>query len=347
MYVPGMLEADDPYYANEGSDWSYVVNKADITGLASVSYTGGWWDQVTDNTNPVAVTTHNYSYYSVNYEGTDNMGEFSCAVIGWPDGGGVSHRLRIKSGLVSFLRIVTNSDGVWLLTGDNLISSYNLRITEPNIYPTGKLHIGLNDNPDYIHNDGYIELEEGSDYYVFLYKITPDWSTYNDCKAPQLVISKVTDNPNTNIRTGFHGGGFGMFGIRTEYNDLNVIDLSYRSSFFKDDCYRKDIAHIKWNGDKFIVKQLHTGPIIMEDKPIFTLTDKSNGPVTSWGMNWYDGAGSYENDPFSQITNMYNTTFTGYTKSLNDGSSNEKTGSTTADTYLPKQPSQIENPDIT
>ena len=381
MYVPGMLEADDPYYANEGSDWSYVVNKADITGLASVSYTGGWWDQVTDNTNPVAVTTHNYSYYSVNYEGTDNMGEFSCAVLGWPNEGTTSHRLRIKNGLVSFLTITADAD--YGLINNVSHSYYNLRITEPNIYPEGSLHIGLNDNPDYIHSDGYIELVEGSDYYVFLFKVIPDWTgtAKSECKAPQLVISKVSDTPNTAIQLIDNGGGklihyynnvgyafpanamgltyayphedtpeydpITVAGATTDDNELNVnfegadkymVENYAHLGYAQPACYRKDIAHIKWNGDKFIVKQLHTGPVIIEDRPITGFSSEYN----------IDGKYGWEqNDGTDSVDAIVGVTFSGYTKSLNDGSANEPTGSTTANTYLPKQPSQIENPDIT
>lgn len=380
MYVPGMLEADDPYYVNEGSDWSYVVNTADITGLAGVSYTGGWWDQVTDNTNPCTVTVHNYSYYSVNYEGTDNMGEFSCAVLGWP-GETTSHRLRIKSGLVSFLTVTADENNG--LINNATHSYYNLRITEPNIYPEDSLHIGLNDNPDYIHSDGYIELEEGQDYYVFLFKVIPDWTgtSKSECKAPQLVISKVSDTPNTAIQLIDNGGGklihyynnvgyafpanamgltfdyphedipeydpITVAGATTDDNQLNVnfegadkymVENYTGLGYAQPACYRKDIAHIKWNGDKFIVKQLHTGPVIIEDRPITGFSSEYN---IDGNYGWEQNGGT------DSVNAIVGVTFTGYTKSLNDGSANEPTGSTTADTYLPQQPSQIENPDIT
>ena len=382
MYVPGMLEIDDPYYANEADDWSYVVNTADIQGLASVSYTGGWWDQVTDNTNPVAVTTHNYSYYSVSTGLTDNMGEFSCSVLGWPNEGETSHRLRIKNGLVSFLTIQADAYG--------LINSYyaynNLRITEPNIYPQDTLHIGLNDNPDYIHSDGYIELTEGSDYYVFLFKVIPDWNGDSETKAPQLVISKVGDSPNTAIQLIDNGGGrlihyynnagyafpANAMGLTFNYphedtpeydlytipnsdttggtpNELIVnfegadkymVENSYATGYFQPACYRKDIAHIKWDAtsSRFIVKQLHTGPVIIEDRPIAGFSDE----YTYLGDDGWE-----QNGGTDSVDAIVGATFTGYTKSLNDGTTNQNTGSTTPTDYLPKQPSQIESPDIT
>jgi hypothetical protein len=386
MYVPGMLEADDPYYVNEGSDWSYVVNTADITGLASVSYTGGWWDQVTDNTNPVAVTTHNYSYYSVNYEGTDNMGEFSCAVLGWPNEGTTSHRLRIKNGLVSFLTVTADEDNGLINNADH--AYYNLRINEPNIYPEDTLHIGLNDNSDYIHNDGYIELTEGQDYYVFLFKVIPDWTgaAKNECKAPQLVISKVGDTPNTAIQLIDNGGGklihyYNKAGyafpanamgltfayphedtpeydpytipnsdttggtpnelmVNFEGSDKYMVENYAGLGYAQPACYRKDIAHIKWDAinSRFIVKQLHTGPVIIEDRPI---TGLSREYTYEGDDGWQQNGGTESVDAIVGVT------FTGYTKSLNDGTTNQPTGSTTANTYLPKQPSQIENPDIT
>ena len=529
MYVPGMLEADDPYYKNEADDWSYVVNTDDITGLASLSYTGGWWNQVTDNANPIAVTSHNYSYYSVSTENTDNMREFTCSVLGWPSEGETSHRLRIKSGLVTF-KTVTVDDEYGIITTNPQVK--NLRINEPNIYPEGSLHIGLDDNPDYIHSDGYIELEAESDYYVFLFKVIPDWSGASESKAPQLVISKVTDAPNTDIVTKENGGGYttaylmveeptplanivtadpetgniGSFdpavlsdhitfhaeflqinrddtpldrsayssamrtwldafatgdgsgvpvfakpssyppvegeqvdgmtleGVAHHYDpivkrftdangydylqavwdvgsapyegwfqnnvitgwdvgtlygyttnpivsgvidtndfEINLIDqggspepiveftgediqitgtttsLSFLAQeniqdksigYTKTSCYRKDIAYIQWDGanSRFIVKQLHNGPVVIEDNPIhlgntIIAEDSEKG--------WTDTGGT---TPTEDIVGV---SFGGYTKALNDGTTNQADGSTTAVDYIPNQPSQIENPDIT
>jgi hypothetical protein len=395
MYVPGMLEADDPYYANESDDWSYVVNTADIQGLAGVSYTGGWWNQVTDNTNPVAVTTHNYSYYSVNYTGTDNMGEFSCAVLGWPSGGGISHRLKIKSGLVTFNNfVVTNAtsptDNGGLITSHNL---KHIRINKPNLYPEDTLHIGLDDNPDYIHSDGYIELTEGSDYYVFLFKVTPDWGTYDEAKAPQLCIAKVGDDPNTKIVMTENGGGVLQNYIWSQYvmgsdifgnqvsppgtnnwspvddpalgyveitgdgtfpviMDLGAVgegvapyptevDYSLEDKGFKETgCYRKDIALIKWNGDKFIVHQLHTGPIVFNDMP-FEGNDKKIVNIAD--KHWERTDDAYK----TNVEDILGASFSGYTYSLYTSSDTVLTGSTDTTKYLSKQPSQIENPDIT
>ena len=174
MYVPGMNEVDDPFYTVTFKDsFNSVVNKSDITALSSLSFTGGWWNQVTDNVTPRTVTINNYSYYSLNYEGTDNMKEFTCSVYGLPTGDGreePTHRLRIKSGLVTF-KTSSASESTGIITYDPVIT--NLRINQANIYPQGKKSEGSNDNPDYIHQDGYIELDEGSDYYVFIYKVTP------------------------------------------------------------------------------------------------------------------------------------------------------------------------------
>jgi hypothetical protein len=343
-----MLEADDPYYANEGSDWSYVVNKADITGLAGVSYTGGWWDQVTDNTNPVAVTVHNYSYYSVSTENTDNMGEFSCAVLGWPNEGTTSHRLRIKKGLVTY-RVFNVEDETLIIdyaynSGESLIRSR--RVEVPNVYPTGTLHIGLNDNPDYMHNDGYIELTEGQDYYVFLFKITPNWNDYDECLSAQLVISKVGDDPNTVLVNSDFNGTVALWSHRV---NLGTGDDTFQNDYFAFEAttvFRKDIAHIKWDSanNRFIVNQLHTGPIMFNDNYItgrsYTISDLGAS------ANIKDFIIAYNVDNGAGINNtVAGDTYAGYTISY--VSTGYPEGSTTADTYLPKQPSQIENPDIT
>lgn len=396
MYVPGMLEYDDPYYANEGDGWSGVVNKTDITNLASLSYTGGWWDQVTDNTNPVAVTTHNYSYYSVSTENTDNMGEFSCSVLGWPNEGETSHRLRIKSGLVTFNNyVVTNAtspDDGGLITSHDL---RHIRINAPNLYPVDSLHIGLNDNPDYIHQDGYIELDEGSDYYVFLFKVTPDWGTYDEAKAPQLCIAKVGDDPNTKIVMTENPGGTLQNYILTQWvmgsdifgnqvsppgtnnwspvDDpaLGYVDVTGEGVFpvimdlgavgegippyptpadyalgikgFKETgCYRKDIALIKWDAgeDKFIVHQLHTGPIVFSDMPFEGIDKKIDAVAdTHWERT--------DNEYKANVEDILGASFAGYTYNLNTDTDSALTGSTDATKYLAQQPSQIESPDIT
>jgi hypothetical protein len=348
MYVPGMLEADDPYYANEGSDWSYVVNKTDITGLAGVSYTGGWWDQVTDNTNPVAVTTHNYSYYSVSTENTDNMGEFTCSVLGWP-GETTSHRLRIKKGLVTY-RVFNVEDETLIIdydynSGESLIRSR--RVEVPNVYPTGTLHIGLNDNPDYMHNDGYVELTEGQDYFVFLFKITPNWNDYDECLSAQLVISKVGDDPNTALVNSDFNGSVALWSH--EVTMPADGGTSFQNDYFAFEAttvFRKDIAHIKWDSanDRFIVNQLHTGPIMFNDNYI----TGRNYRISDLGgaANIKDYIIAYNEDIGAGINNtLAGDTYAGYTISY--VSTGYPEGSTTADTYLPKQPSQIENPDIT
>jgi len=347
MYVPGMLEIDDPYYKNESDDWSYVVNTADITGLAGVSYTGGWWDQVTDNTNPVAVTTHNYSYYSVSTENTDNMGEFTCSVLGWPVGGETSHRLRIKKGLVTY-RVFNVEDETLIIdydynSGESLIRSR--RVEVPNVYPTDTLHIGLNDNPDYMHNDGYIELTEGQDYYVFLFKITPNWNDYDECLAAQLVISKVGDDPNTALVNSDFNGSVALWSHRV---NLGTGDDTFQNDYFAfqaTSVFRKDIAYIKWDSanDRFIVNQLHTGPIMFNDNYItgrsYTISDLGDS------ANIKDYIIAYNEDIGAGINNtLAGDTYAGYTISY--VSTGYPEGSTTANTYIPKQPSQIENPDI-
>ena len=523
MYVPGMREFDDPYYSQTDGNFGYVVNKSDITALSSLSYTGSWWTQITNNSTPQSVTVNNYSYYSVSTGLTDNMREFTCSVIGVDLGEYFEHRLRIKMGLVTF-KTVTVDDEFGIITTNPEVK--NLRITEPNIYITGSTEDGLGENDDYLLNDGYLKLEEGSDYYVFLFKVIPDWSGASESKAPQLVISKVADAPNTDIVTKANGGGYttaylmveeptpvsnivtadpetgyvgsfdpavfndpdhvifhaeflqinrddtpkdrsayssemrgwldgfatgdgsgvpvfakpstnpdeiipdgmtidhvpydvvGFIGyiygpsapyvdyangdgstnftsnniikgwdvgtlygyttnpivsgiIDTNDFEINLIDqggepqpiveftgediqisgtttsLSFLAKtniqdkligYTKTSCYRKDIAHIKWEGEnsRFIVKQLHNGPVVIEDNPIHLGTtiiaaDEDKG--------WIDGTA-----PTDEIVGV---SFGGYTKSLNDGTTNQPDGSTTEGDYLPNQPSQIENPEIT
>jgi hypothetical protein len=534
MYVPGMNEVDDPFYTVTSKDsFNAVVNKSDITALSSLSFTGGWWNQVTDNVTPRTVTINNYSYYSLNYEGTDNMREFTCSVYGLPAGDGredPTHRLRVKSGLVTFKTSSANPD-TGIITYDPVIT--NLRINEANIYPQGKKNDGTDDNPDYIHKDGYIELDEGSDYYVFIYKVTPNFSGDSSCKAPQLVVSKIDGTPNTKIKTIGSGGGQttayilienptaidvvtanpetgkigefdpaelndhikfhaenltvernntpadrtaypasmlgwlntmasglnsvpvfakksvdnyppsgpdqmtvdnvpsgcgfrdyyvigqvsvppgggdalfvtynggdddcgngivnnvivgwdvgGLYGYTqnpivsgiidtsdfkigmvdpggpgeptiVEFDSIkidlianNITSLSALSKdnikdkgigYVKTDCYRKDIAYLKWDseGNRFIVRQLHTGPVVLEDTPIHV----GNTIVELESEIGWDSTGG--TTPTEEIVGA---SFPGYTQALNDGSTNQYDGSTDPINYLPTQPSQIESP---
>jgi hypothetical protein len=133
------------------------------------------------------------------------MREFTCAVIGVDLGESFEHRLRIKSGLVTFKTVTVDAEYGIITTNPEV---KNLRINEPNIYPEGIIETGLNENPDYLLSDGYLKLVEGSDYYVFLFKVIPDWAGDAESKAPQLVISKVSDAPNADIVTKANGGGY-------------------------------------------------------------------------------------------------------------------------------------------
>lgn len=389
MYVPGMTEQDDPYWTVTFKDlFDTIVNKSDITALSSLSFTGGWWNQVTDNVTPRTVTINNYSYYSINYENTDNMREFTCSVYGLPAGEGSeepTHRLRIKSGLVTFKTSSANA-ATGIITSDPVIT--NLRINEANIYPQGKKNEGTDENPDYIHQDGYIELDEGSDYYVFIYKVTPNFSNDPSCKAPQLVISKIDGTPNTKIKTIKSGGGETTSYIVSEPKTLFLPNLSEEGfigtfnnaevscdlvdiggysphavfesylinvtgevqakdvagplkdkgiGYVKTDCYRKDLAYIKWDApnNRFIVRQLHTGPVVLEDTPIHL----GNTIVELESEIGWEFTGSTE--PTEEIVGA---SFPGYTQALNDGSTNQYDGSTDPINYLPAQPSQIESP---
>jgi hypothetical protein len=385
MYVPGMHEFDDPYYS--GSQFSYVVNKTDITALSSISYTGGWWDQITNNTNPRSVTVHNYSYYSVNYEGTDNMREFTCSVLGHNLGESFEHRLRIKSGLVTFNNyVVTNatspSDNGGLITSHNL---KHIRINEPNLYQTGRTQGGLNENPDYILNDGYIKLDEGSDYYVFLYKVTPDWGTYDEAKAPQLCIAKVGDDPNTKIVMTENGGGVlqnyilgqwlmgaDIFGNTSNGNNdwspiiMGTADLDTTEVTIDIGMVGESGAPYPTPADYSLANKgfKETGcyrkdiAVIKWETDQFRVYQLHTGPVVFNDMPYEGNDAKIEavtdmhwdrtDDAYrANVEDILGSSFTGYTYSPNTSGDTVLTGSTDATKYLPQQPSQIEGPEIT
>jgi hypothetical protein len=292
----------------------------------------------------------------------------------------IEHRLRIKNGLVTFTYYLVTNDSTADPDNGGWITSHatkHLRINKPNLYPTGTLYTGDNLNPDYIQSDGYIKLDEGSDYYVFLYKVTPDWdNVFNEAKAPQLVISKVTDDPNTKIVMTTNGGGtlinytaenrvmnadlFGWNASEGEWQNttlpLSGSDINFDGSegppyadyfllkgFKETGCYRKDIAVIKWNSgeNRFKVYQLHNGPVMFIDAPTESEYIARVADVTE--AHWDRDGDAYK----LPTADIYGASFSGYTFNQNTAADTVLTSSTDANKYLSQQPSQIENPDIT
>ena len=151
-----------------------------------------------------------------------NVGrQFECSI----SGNSTEYYLQVRKGLVEFDYFRSTEDGIidtaalGGINGENTPNMWFL-INKFNLFPDGSRVSGLNDDSEFI-NDGYIKLEAESNYFVFLYKVTPDWKdddTLYEAKAPQLAVVKASDTVNNSIRTKRTGGGI----IRAYVNEYRV-----------------------------------------------------------------------------------------------------------------------------
>jgi len=224
-------------------------------------------------------------------------------------------------------------DGMTLYNVPNLVN-YDV-VTEDNnnnsIYVPSWGAVGSN---IYIYGNIIIGWDVGT---LYGYTANPIVSGIIDTNDFEINLIDQGGSPEPIVE--FTGEDIQISGTTTSLSFLAKTNIQDKLiGYTKTSCYRKDIAYIQWDGAKsrFIVKQLHNGPVVIEDNPIhlgttIISTDEEKG--------WIDGT-----TPTEDIVGV---SFGGYTKSLNTGSTNQPDGSTTAGDYIPNQPSQIENPEIT
>jgi hypothetical protein len=154
-----------------------------------------------------------------------NIGrQFECSITGAKVGESYEYRLHVRKGLVEFDYYTSDEKGIIDLDSLGGIGSFNRQnmffyINKFNLFPNGSLTEGTEEASEFISKNGFIKLTPENDYFVFLYKTTPDWKDSNDlweAKAPQLGISKAYDDPNIYIRTQRNGGGFLQSYIRLD-----------------------------------------------------------------------------------------------------------------------------------
>jgi hypothetical protein len=154
-----------------------------------------------------------------------NIGrQFECSITGAKVGDSYEYRLHVRKGLVEFDYYTSDEKGIIDLDDLGGIGSFNRQnmffyINKFNLFPNGSLTEGTEQASEFISKNGFIKLTPENDYFVFLYKTTPDWKDSNDlweAKAPQLGISKAYDDPNIYIRTQRNGGGFLQSYIRLD-----------------------------------------------------------------------------------------------------------------------------------
>jgi hypothetical protein len=80
-----------------------------------------------------------------------------------------------------------------------------------NVFENGKRVEGDNNETSDFISDGYIKLDKEKNYFVFIYKTTPDWQqegTLYEARAPQIGVAADDSEANIFIKTQRNGGGF-------------------------------------------------------------------------------------------------------------------------------------------
>jgi hypothetical protein len=100
-----------------------------------------------------------------------------------------------------------------------------------NVFESGKRVEGEhNDTSDFI-SDGYIKLDKEKNYFVFIYKTTPDWQqegSLYEARAPQIGVAADDSEANIFIKTQRNGGSFLQsylkFGASTTVENIVTAD---------------------------------------------------------------------------------------------------------------------------
>jgi hypothetical protein len=210
-------------------------------------------------------------------------------------------RLRMNKGVVSYMQNFFDNSGAYDFTA----AEVGKVISDFNIYPSGSKTTGASGNESQaVEQDGYVVLEQGYNYFVFVYSITPGWSTgtATDINNPQLVVCKEGDDPNYTFYNWSCGGGYIVPFVQQTVNNVDValaaggsqvipvehtsVDMVYKQI----DCARHNIAHVIWDAAKgWQVRQLQLGPFFLQShsRPgrsiYYTIVDGLD-PGSPW--NW-------------------------------------------------------------
>jgi hypothetical protein len=146
-----------------------------------------------------------------------NLGrQFECTLSGDQVGGESEYYLQVRKGLVEFDHYVTDDKGILdidALGGFNDVNVQNmfLYMNKFNVFETDKRVAGDNNETSDFISDGYIKLEKEKNYFVFIYKTTPDWQpegSLYEARAPQIGVAADDSEANLFIKTKRSGGSF-------------------------------------------------------------------------------------------------------------------------------------------
>jgi hypothetical protein len=146
-----------------------------------------------------------------------NLGrQFECTLSGDQVGGESEYYLQVRKGLVEFDYYVTDDKGIIdidALGGFNDVNVQNmfLYMNKFNVFETDKRVTGDNNETSDFISDGYIKLDKEKNYFVFIYKTTPDWQqegSLYEARAPQIGVAADDSEANLFIKTQRNGGSF-------------------------------------------------------------------------------------------------------------------------------------------
>jgi hypothetical protein len=297
-----------------------------------------------------------------------NLGrQFECTLSGDQVGGESEYYLQVRKGLVEFDYYGTDDKGIIdidNLGGFNATNTQNMffYMNKFNVFETGKRVEGANNETSDFISDGYIILDKEKNYFVFIYKTTPDWQpegSLYEARAPQIGVAADDSEANLFIKTQRSGGGFLQSYLKSEPKTLQIpviteegvigtfdnaesscdlVDIGgysphavfgdylisvYGESEAKDvsgqledkgtgfvvtDCYRQDIAYIKWSEElnRFQIYQMQYGPIKLRQNPLGSF--KTKLLTAEEEAEW---------DAGFDLCEFITGSFSGYTKDLN------------------------------
>jgi len=146
-----------------------------------------------------------------------NLGrQFECTLSGDQVGGESEYYLQVRKGLVEFDYYGTDDKGIIdidNLGGFNATNTQNMffYMNKFNVFENDKRVEGDNNETSDFISDGYIKLDKEKNYFVFIYKTTPDWQQEGnlyEARAPQIGVAADDSEANIFIKTQRNGGGF-------------------------------------------------------------------------------------------------------------------------------------------
>jgi hypothetical protein len=289
--IKGLTEANDPYNISLENDWNGIVNINDILLFDGIEENLDWYTDIS-----IAPTTATQVTYTIPDSCIpENPPQFECRVIKTVVDDANVFRLKVVKGEVPFTWDAT--DGGELQSG--LQPLFN-SIYKFNLFPSGSKTDGATGTSPFVNQDGYITLEAEQNYVVFIYMLGPFYEVElgaGEFTVPQLAVSKIIDDPHTDITNGtIAGREFAV--ISSIYLNIAVPEATVSYHYKNTFSLRANIARIKWN------------EITLE----FDVEQITNFPTLNYVPININGNQAFDSTTVNSIVDGYS----GYTKDLND-----------------------------